>query len=584
MAFGYLHLRLLVLAAAIAVAVAANFDDCINRIHQMPNTTVGGTDNRGNPMIITNATAITYDLCVQECGADPEPFAWPVFSQQFSAWLLPWLALISQLPFGANDKMDNLQSMLLSIGSPVLAAYALVLTTLNGRWITKRFFPFKNHPNAYRAVRVLSSLQQAPLRLTDDHSLLVALVTLRANRHWWGELLTWLNLTHSWSISAATSIAWVFIAYIFTVVDSFTGGVTQMVNANGQGVGSIWLWLLAIVVAWLQISPKCDSEHLHRAMNRANKFGGVPNGKRRMATDTEPAMYLSSDLSTLRCDESRSPPIFNYARLFSWVQSVEQVAEAFEPSNALLRGTPSPSEIESHRREDSDATEMNTFLGASLRHRSDSKSESSMAVDVTAHSIHLSSEMVGKRSRWGEGTWRRIVVSGCVALFLQWGTTGAAVVVVWYTPTTGLGCRSAAYLLYGIISTLVWMAMLISSILSHYSVTSKSKRAPSARIAAWFAIALRRLGKFTAACNGIGLVITCLFQFSNFFDRCYCNSSVLYWGSRAYNVISFQPEDVVFMRSAWIGGVFLAAGSTILFFIFINLFINPPFPTHEDDD
>src|SRR6266446_1906807 len=100
----------------------------------------GKTDNHGNllPPSTSNATAITYDLCVSQCGAGQEPFQWTVFSQQFSSWQLPWLALVSQLPYGANDKLDNLESMLLTLGSPTLAlaAYSLALTVLNRRWIT----------------------------------------------------------------------------------------------------------------------------------------------------------------------------------------------------------------------------------------------------------------------------------------------------------------------------------------------------------------------------------------------------------------------------------------------------------------
>ena len=43
------------------------------------------------------------------------------------------------LPFGANDRFDNLITMLLTVGSPTLAAYLLALTVLNGRWVAKLF-------------------------------------------------------------------------------------------------------------------------------------------------------------------------------------------------------------------------------------------------------------------------------------------------------------------------------------------------------------------------------------------------------------------------------------------------------------
>ena len=238
----------------------------------------GKMDNHGNflPPSASNVTAITYNLCVSQCGAGPGRFQWTVFSQQFSSWLLPWLALVSQLPFGANDKMDNLESMLLTLGSPALAAYSLALTVLNGRWIAQ-LFSNHHYPNAKGALRVLSSLQQSPVRVDTDNALLASLIMLPQNDEWWEELVVWLEYTHTWSISAATSIAWVIIAYIFTIIDYFSQGVQNAFSVNGPGVGSLWLWLLPIVVGWLQLSPKCDSIRLRQAVDRANFIAYVAN-------------------------------------------------------------------------------------------------------------------------------------------------------------------------------------------------------------------------------------------------------------------------------------------------------------------
>jgi hypothetical protein len=151
-----------------------------------------------------------------------------------------------------------------------------------------------------------------------------------------------------------------------------------------------------------------------------------------------------------------------------------------------------------------------------------------------------------------------------VALGLTWATTGAAVIVVWFTPTRGLGCRSGAYLLYGVLSTLVWMLLVTSSALAHYSTQVTHKTDGQAvytratRIAGALSIALRRLGKVVATCNALWIVLACIFQFSSFFDRCYCNSSVLGLGSLAYDVIQLVDADISTMKAAWIGGVALA--------------------------
>lgn len=200
---------------------AVNFDQCLATIQALPNGTEGLLDNHGNPVSISsNATAISYDLCKSACGTDSGPFEWAVFSQQFSAWLLPWLALISQLPFGAKLRTDNVMSMLLTVGSPVLGAYSLALTVLNSQWLARRFSGFQ-YPNLRYTVRALSSLQQVPLKVSSEYGLLASVVVLPENDEWWKELADGLDYIHTWSISAASSIAWVVIAYLFTVIGEY---------------------------------------------------------------------------------------------------------------------------------------------------------------------------------------------------------------------------------------------------------------------------------------------------------------------------------------------------------------------------
>lgn len=314
------------------------FEQCLQEVKAGKWGQGGGTDNRGRPVSnIANATAITYELCTKACGTGSEAFMWSVFSQQFSSWLLPWLALVSQLPFGSDDKLDNLVSMFLTVGSPTLAAYSLVLTVLNGRWIARRFYSCA-YPNTRLAVQVLSSLQQSPLKITTDKSLLASLIVLPENDEWWKELVVWLDYTHTWSISAVTSIAWVIIAYIFTVIDSFTGDITTSINANGQGVGSLWIWLVPIVVGWLQISPKCDANRVYQAVKRANTIAHVatPSHGPLLASSLSKQRAISlvqGDDDPLRHDEYCTVPINNYARFLPWVQAVEEVSEVFRAAS-----------------------------------------------------------------------------------------------------------------------------------------------------------------------------------------------------------------------------------------------------------
>ncbi|KIJ44805.1 hypothetical protein M422DRAFT_167731, partial [Sphaerobolus stellatus SS14] len=119
---------LAILCFGTLITAQTNFTQCLQDVRSGMygnGTDVGGTDNAGNPVDVQKATGVTYKLCIRACGAGQEPFQWPTFSQQFSSWVLPWLALISQLPFGTNDTPTNLESVLLALGSPVLAAYSV---------------------------------------------------------------------------------------------------------------------------------------------------------------------------------------------------------------------------------------------------------------------------------------------------------------------------------------------------------------------------------------------------------------------------------------------------------------------------
>ncbi|KAJ7176463.1 hypothetical protein C8R46DRAFT_889880, partial [Mycena filopes] len=562
--------------------LATNFSICLDEVRRGQWGTIGGTDNSGRPVSsISQATAITYELCLRACGSGPEAFSWNIFSQQFTAWLLPSLALASQLPFGARTRLENLVSVLLTVGSPTLAAYSLALTVLNGHWIAERFSHI-SYPNVRNAVKILSSLQQSPLEVHTEDSLLASLVVLHANDNFWIDLEDWLNYVQTWSISAVASILWVILAYFFTVVDSFTGGVVtySTLNSNGQAVGSVFLWMLPVVVAWLQISPKCDYKRVKEAINRANQiaFVATPDGEPTLASNvsTKRAISLRRGGSDVHSDEHSSSPVFNYARFLPWTLAVEEVYAAFREASQ---------KSESHQPVNGSTWERGD---RNIRVRPANRQGSLPQVVAYIEPVGKpwSFELFGhprRGSRWGPGVVSRFLLASVLANGLTWGTIGAAIVGSYFVPTKGIGCRVGSYLVYGVVSTLVWIMLVASSVLAHISSftgTSDGRYVynKSTRTAAIASIILRRTGKLIASLNAIWIVGACLFQFSSFFDRCLCNSSVFSLGRRhAYNAIDLLPQDIG-QSSPLIGGVALASGSSILFMGFVNTLINPELP------
>jgi len=248
---------------------------------------------------------------------------------------------------------------------------------------------------------------------------------LPQNDEWWAEIVVWLEYTHTWSISAATSIVWVVIAYVFTIVDYFSQDVQDVLNTNGQGVGSIgslWLWLLPIVVGWLQLSPKCDSIRLAVESTNCNVY--VTTSQPVKASNKDPIRIEQSELDGPRSDEGYTPPIYNYARFLPWVQAVIVISDVFG--------------IVSERGHHHDPVVPGTKWW-------DRTSEGGDSDALTASQVEdyclprPGSPYCRPRPRWGldSSAVSRMFIASALALTLQWGTTGAAVIIVWFTPTIG---------------------------------------------------------------------------------------------------------------------------------------------------
>ncbi|KAF8797494.1 hypothetical protein BYT27DRAFT_7237245 [Phlegmacium glaucopus] len=552
-----------------AVVGGGHFSTCFSNLNVSNGShdygPTGGVDNHGHPVNLSVATGMTYELCNKACGVRQGPPNWIAFSRQFGLWLLPWLGLLSQLPFGANDNLDNLSSMLLTVGSPTLAAYSLALTVFNRSWIARRFAGY-TYPNVRNAVRILSSLQQSSLEIETKGGLLASLVVLPENDKWWSELIESIDVTHTWSTPAITSIAWVVLAYVFTLIDAHSEGILYYTNDNGPSLGSLWLWLLPIVIGWLQVSPKCDSIRLRRIIERANEIayvatdGGCAVHVKDAKIEARAIELTMTGVDYLRRDEICTVPIYNYARFLPWVQAVEKVSAAFEAASDRYHNNQSVN---------------HSIDWVTVEHGDKPNEINRVGNTMQVEEYCILQHNRRRRSRWGPEILSRIFVASVLALMLQWGTAGALVIAVWFTPTRGLGCRSASYLVYAVLSTVVWMLLVTSSILTHYYTARRHDDRVihhwSTRAAKYFSITFRCLGKVIAASNAIWLVLSGLLHFTNSFNTCYCNSNILWLPQdRAYVVMWLSPDDVVLIKVAWVVSVCMAAASAVLYIQFIN--------------
>ncbi|KAH8823224.1 hypothetical protein DL96DRAFT_1683375 [Flagelloscypha sp. PMI_526] len=575
----------------VAATDPGKFEGCL--IAMIENATVPGrtpsgyipadlTGDDGKPASnISEASGMTYYSCVRVCGSESHMTSWVDVGQQAGAWVLPSLAIIAQLPFGAHSSLDDWIAVVLTIGCPTLAAYSLVLTVLNGRWITRRFDGIQ-FGAASAALRCLRSLQQTPLRL-GNKGLLASLVVLPLNDEYWKRLADSLDEQGStWTIPVIISLGWVALAYLLTVTISFTRLQDVDVSVNGLAIGSAWCFLLTLVTGWLMVSPKCNARRNAKCLREANAIAHiapeddlVPSDLFGVCIEKNPchtkhrALVLIEEPDSLLHDQMCSQPIYNYARFYSWSAIACQIHEYFR--NAHFQWYNSC-----------------TVHGGKPDIQDVARNRSGTLRQVINY---CEDKRLAPNSYFG-GRGDDFALACVMAVWLQWGTIGAAIVAFIMTPTVGLGCRSLAYVVYGSLSTVICAMFIFSSWLAHWTVqangapphmlggasspftistpsihsdTTHFQQSPRAflKICRYTSIWIRRLAKILASLNALG---------------CYCNSSVIGLGaSAAYNLILVRDGTAVMgnMRAGLAGSVALSLVCGFSFATFLRFLLKP---------
>jgi len=187
----------------------------------------------------------------------------------------------------------------------------------------------------------------------------------------------------------------------------------------------------------------------------------------------------------------------------------------------------------------------------------------------------IDSQQVQSTGVFPPGALNSMFIASIFAVFLQCGTTAAAIIITVFTPTVGLGCRSLGYLLYGGIALLILLFTNISTLLTHISETRNEGPPTANSFTAFIAIALRKISFLLALVNATGLILLSCFQFSHFLDNCYCNASVIGRGTDSYILVSYEGW-VPTMRNSRAAATVLAATSAGIYMIFLRRMSTPP--------
>ena len=490
----------------------------------------------------------------------------------------------------------------MTIGSPALAAYSLQITHLNAGWLSRAFLDLE-YPNSRAISTVLSTFQHVPIRISPTNCLLPSLIVLPQNDAYWELLLKGAKKSRRWSIPLVVGFAWVVVATLLTIIDSFCS--PPPTGEVGYAIVATWAYLLPLIMGWLHVGSQPTPNHLRECLSSANQIAWV-------ATDTKNRPIRAKDVAgrqtqaiefmrrdnvdRARMDELRAVPVFNYARAFIWSLHAQQVLSLARSAAAKAerripvdnygpgRGTAwVASDNWSVANENRIGTEEQVirYCTETFAPSEEVSGAPSIATPPGSEPLRTPNtsiallplynpgrEISRKQSRWAPGIWRRAILAVFFALGLQWGTIGAAVVIHYWKPPVGLGCRSLAFLLYGIAATLSMFLCLAATILAHIS---RPQHGPvhwlswSQRWLDWGAVFCGYLGKGLALASGIGIILICSFQSSGAFTDCYCSSTTIDKGVHdvAFPTINYviRPDIV----GVWIGGLVLAFSAAVLF-------------------
>lgn len=476
---------------------------------------------------------------------------------------------------------------------------------------------------------LLQEAQQVPLRASQERGWLSSLIVGPRNHGWWRNVQRRLTRTRRGvTFSLVAQITAAAVAWLFTVSNGFIESRGDRLVANQLGSGTLWLWLIPIIMGWITVGTQLGSDSIDEALRAdvAYRAREPPIGSEASVTEkgeqraivvrsglavqphrvqTNQAAFEVPPVTNLELprwlgadiigDEKREGPIFNYARVFTWWQLAQTIETALitTVNNIATGQTCKPAEEKA--------------VVSLWKH--DRRPEENLAGDsyTTAHycGLDLTHGQILAYPEWGEITanvWKRVVIASFVAIFVQWGTTGPAVVIAYYTPTKGVGCRTGGYLLYGGLATLVWLLLQASMMLSHAALLRyqrEHRQAPSMdfrrpsiaspalptsepqgyerttahTVICGLAVSTRLLGKTIAIGNTIWLVLAALLQYTGVYDRCYCRGNQTGLGLDKGWLVLFKSEDDLgnYATSPWAGGVAMSVLVCSISYVFFWL-------------
>ncbi|EMD96720.1 hypothetical protein COCC4DRAFT_199117 [Bipolaris maydis ATCC 48331] len=527
---------------------------------------------------VWNAWGIDMETCHAYCARQNFPmqvFDFPIFTSGVTNYLLPWLGLTAQLPYETGSISGNFESFCLAVGSPMLSTFSLMSTALNAHstsiTFTAKFGNGKTTSHLREAVDsaeyFLCNSQQSPIRIKEDQFRQLFDEDTERLRDRWLPLEERIRKTrrqYTFSLIAQTFFA--VIAWVLTIVGSYVTSLGQHSEALLLSSGTLWTWLVPVVLGWMAAGTQSRKDTVREAIQGEILSGASAPIKALEAESgfiNPPMRQLPQALwSKVQGDEACQGPAYNYARILTYPKLRDRIVDEFE----RRRSFPEAQAAQADHSEPVQQVQRNNTTQL--------EAGSSQNVDEP----YMTWKDVKESSDW---KWN-FIISNAIAVFLQWGVTGSAIVISYLTEVRGLGCRSGSYLLYGILATCAHVLLLISVFLSHHvmliyqterrngatGAVQEVPRSPQIKWIGRLAVLMRLFGKSIAIINATWIILSSVFELIGFYESCWCTGTVLGLGNRAW-VVLFVSGDKMRddAEASWIGGLAMSLFTMIFTYI-----------------
>ncbi|KAG9055191.1 hypothetical protein FS842_002884 [Serendipita sp. 407] len=431
----------------------------------------------------------------------------------------------------------------------------------------------------------------------------------------------------SFTASLATQFTWALVAFSFTWMDAFgSEKIGTNVTAYGLATSICWSWLMVIVVGWPFAGVSISRRPMTESIERTNQVNSQPP-KRVVPYRKRRALSYYALSRRIPGDTERPGPLYNYAKVFVWSHTADRIIDMIhqqvlivqtttmttmmipivqelvpiqetKSEIAMVPMTPPLSPLQQVDEKRSTVLGLHTLLAPSTLCDDEEERRTGTVVEQgfaarylweareddehgTASSSSSSPSSSAKTLLWKRAVHLRMLWSAVSAIVLNLATVGSAFWLDFLTPSVGLGCRSGGILIYWVTSYLIWTLMVSSAWLSDrwcvHEATERIQNPKGGKSRGyhhrWYALGacavlLRVLGKTLAVLNSAWILIHSMFEFTRFYNRCYCqtNRGTAIW----LFLETVEIRDLYNTRETWFGLAILTGSICMIYITFMG--------------